>query len=174
MPIVLANLAGIPASWKHSKICQPDRQCRSMPRTRRVSDGYCIFFHNYRLCMMPKWGCRSPDGADCFLYLQFQSVPLGTCMLVQDARKICKLSLGEQTLSSSSVKPRPALFFILYLTVCPLTTGLSAPATGLGKTAAALAFRAAHQWFINNLLSVCCLHSGRICPAILLLSIGIE
>ena len=47
------------------------------------------------------------------------------------------------TLSSSKVKPRPYRFFMLYRTVWPCTTGLRAPATGLGNTLAALAARAA-------------------------------
>lgn len=45
--------------------------------------------------------------------------------------------------SSSREKPRPSRFFMLYLTVWPTTTGRSAPATGRGKTRAALAARAA-------------------------------
>ena len=49
------------------------------------------------------------------------------------------------TLSSSKVKPRPKRFFMLYLTVCPLTTGLSAPAAGLGNTFLAFSTRAARQ-----------------------------
>lgn len=48
-----------------------------------------------------------------------------------------------RTLSSSKVKPRPYRFFMLYRTVWPCTTGLRAPATGLGNTLAALAARAA-------------------------------
>ena len=47
------------------------------------------------------------------------------------------------TLSSSRVKPRPARFLVLYLTVWPVTMGRSRPATGRGATAAALVARAA-------------------------------
>ena len=52
---------------------------------------------------------------------------------------------GMSTLSSSKVKPRPKRFFMLYLTVCPLTTGLNAPAAGLGNTFLAFSTRAARQ-----------------------------
>ncbi len=47
------------------------------------------------------------------------------------------------SLSSSSVKPRPARILVLYRFVCERTTGRSAPAVGRGKTALALAARAA-------------------------------
>ena len=49
------------------------------------------------------------------------------------------------TFSSSRVNPLPNLFLLLYLTVCPLTTGFKDPDTGLGNSLAAFTRRAARN-----------------------------
>jgi hypothetical protein len=65
------------------------------------------------------------------------------------------------TLSSSRVKPRPALTFVLYLNVGHRTTGLMAPATGLGATLKAFLTLASRRLFflpgwLNHVLTYLC------------------
>jgi hypothetical protein len=61
---------------------------------------------------------------------------LCSCRVITTTFKLRTLEIlkSKTTLSSSRVKPRPALTFVLYLNVGHRTIGLIAPATGLGAT----------------------------------------